>query len=229
MSGLGTVCLQHGEAALPIASGVTTAREARDHATVVFYGDSIVTGWRGTTRPRARWSSLVSDELGWREVNLAIDGMGFFHRRGPRDASGDRTPSATDTVLLDAAIRLEPDAVVVCLAANDIRFLPEHADEIHGAIERDLTRLRDELPGRPILVVTYYPVVQLSDRGNLINGWISGMAERLGFLYVDAFRRVIDSDRSLLCDDDTHPNDAGHRALAGAILPACRALRLDAS
>jgi len=197
-----------------------------NHPTVVFYGDSIVTGWRGTTRPRARWSSLVSDELGWREVNLAIDGMGYYRRRGPRDATGERAPSATDTTLLDAAIRLEPDAVVVCLAANDIRFLPDHADEVRGAIERDLTRLREELSGRPVLVVTYYPVVELSPRGTVINGWIAETAERLGLHYVDAFRRVIDSNADLVCDDHTHPNDAGHRALADALLPVCRALGL---
>jgi lysophospholipase L1-like esterase len=205
---------------------VATSGQALNHPTVVFYGDSIVTGWRGTTRPRARWSSLVSDELGWREVNLAVDGMGYFRRRGPRDATGEAAPSATDTTILDAVIRLDPDAVVVCLAANDIRFLPEHADEIRGAVERDLARLRDELPARPILVVTYYPVVQLSERATLINGWIAGTAERLGLQYVDAFRRVMDGNRSLLCDDDTHPNDDGHRALADAILPACRSLRL---
>lgn len=199
-----------------------------NHPTVVFYGDSIVTGWRGTTHPRARWSSLLSDELGWREVNVAINGMGYFRRRGPRDATGECEPSSTDTTLLDAAIRLDPDAVVVCLAANDIRFLPEQAEQIRSAMERDLSRLRDELPGRPILVVTYYPVVELSERSALINGWVAETAERLGLTYVDAFRRAIDGNGALLCDDETHPNDAGHRALADAILPAGRSLRLRA-
>lgn len=205
---------------------MATSEQARNHPTVVFYGDSIVTGWRGTTHPRARWSSLLSDELGWREVNLAINGMGYFRRRGPRAAVDRYEPSATDTTLLDAAIRLEPDAVVVCLAANDIRMLPEHAGEIRGAIERDLSRLRDELPGRPILVVTYFTHIELSERGTLINGWIADTADRLGLHYVDAFRRAIDSNDALLCDDHTHPNDDGHRALADAILPICRSLRL---
>ncbi|AEV84589.1 GDSL family lipase [Actinoplanes sp. SE50] len=205
---------------------MVTSQHASNHPTVVFYGDSIVTGWRGTTHPRARWSSLVSDELGWREVNLSINGMGYFRRRGPRGGDDRYLPSATDTTLLDAAIRLDPDAVIVCLAANDIRMLPEHADEVRAAIDRDLTRLRDELPGRPILVVTYYPVAELSERATLINNWVAGTAERLGLTYVDAFRRTVDGDEKLLCDDHTHPNDDGHRALADAILPACRALTL---
>ena len=211
----------------PLASRVPSSTHTLNHPTVAFYGDSIVTGWRGTTDPRARWSSLLSDELGWREVNLAINGMGYFRRRGPRDSVGDYAPSATDTTLLDAIIRLEPDAVFVCLSANDIRFLPEHTEEIRSAIERDLSRLRDQLPGCPILVVTYYPVVRLSERASLLNQWIADTASQLGLQYVDAFRRVIDGNDDLLCDDGIHPNDDGHRALADAILPACRTLRLQ--
>ncbi|BCY09508.1 SGNH/GDSL hydrolase family protein [Actinoplanes sp. L3-i22] len=203
---------------------MATSPHALNHPTVVFYGDSIVTGWRGTTHPRARWSSLVSDELGWREVNLSINGMGYFRRRGARGGDDRYLPSATDTTLLDAAIRLEPDAVIVCLAANDIRMLPEHAAEVRGAIERDLTRLHDELPGRPILVTVYYTGLELSERAILINGWIADTAKRLGLPYFDAFPKAINYNYALLCDDHTHPNDDGHRDLADAILPVCRSL-----
>ncbi|MCM4078567.1 SGNH/GDSL hydrolase family protein [Actinoplanes sp. TRM88002] len=94
-------------------------------------------------------------------------------------------------------------------------------------MERDLSRLHDQLPGRPILVVTYYPVVQLSERASLLNQWIADTASQLGLQYVDAIRRVIDGNDDLLCDDGIHPNDDGHRALADAILPACRTLRLQ--
>ncbi|MGN7191730.1 hypothetical protein [Curtobacterium sp. MCBA15_004] len=50
--------------------------------TVVFYGDSIVTGWRGISSPNKRWTTIVSERLGWRELNLAINGVGFVRRRG---------------------------------------------------------------------------------------------------------------------------------------------------
>jgi lysophospholipase L1-like esterase len=111
-------------------------------------------------------------------------------------------------------------------SANDIRFLPAQAEEIRGAIKRDLSRLRDQLAGRPILVVTYYPVVPLSERASLLNQWIADTASQLGLQYVDAFRRVIDGNVNLMCDDGIHPNDDGHRALADAILPAGRTLHL---
>ncbi|MGC5165412.1 SGNH/GDSL hydrolase family protein [Luteimicrobium sp. DT211] len=203
---------------------MATPTQARRHPTVAFYGDSIVTGWRGTSSPRARWSSLVSDDLGWREVNLALDGMGYFRRRGPRGADGERQPSATDTTLLDALVRLEPDAVVVCLSANDIRFLPDRADEVRAAIDRDHRRLAEDLPGRPVLVTTYFPTRELSDRAAQMRAWITDAAARWGHTHVAGFGTATADDPHLLCDDGVHPNDAGHRALADAILPACAAL-----
>ena len=52
-------------------------------------------------------------------------------------------------------------------------------------------------------------------------------ANRLGLPYFDAFPKAINYNDALLCDDHTHPNDDGHRALADAILPTCRSLQLQ--
>jgi len=168
----------------------------------------------------------VSDELGWREVNVALNGMGYFRRRGLRGADGERQPSATDTTLLDAVIRLEPDAVLVCLSANDIRFLPDRAHDVRAAIDRDHRRLAEGLPGRPVLVMTYFPTHDLTERAALVQEWITSSAARWGHTYVEGFRTATADRPDLLCDDGVHPNDAGHRALADAVLPACRALGL---
>ncbi len=205
---------------------MATSTDAKNHPNVAFYGDSISFGWRGTTAPRARWTSLVSDELGWREVNLSLNGMGYFRRRGPRGADGERQPSAADTTLLDAVIRLEPEAVVVCLGGNDIRFLPDRGSEVRAAIDRDHRRLAEDLPGRPVLVVTKFSTRDLSERALLVQDWITASAARWGHTYVEGFRTATADRPDLLCDDGVHPNDAGHRALADAVLPACRALGL---
>jgi lysophospholipase L1-like esterase len=202
---------------------VPTSSAARDHPTAVFYGDSIVTGWRGTTAPRRRWSSLVSDELGWREVCLAVDGMGFYRRRGPRGPSGALTPSATDTTLLDAAVRLAPEVVVVCLAANDLVHVEDHGAEVRHGVRRDLGRLRDGLPEALVAVTTYFPTAQLSPRAALLIGWVSAAAEEFGHAWVPGFRSAIAGRAELLCDDRVHPNDDGHAALAAAVLPTLRA------
>lgn len=196
--------------------------------TVVFYGDSISTGWRGISAPRARWTSLVSDELAWREVNLSIDGMAFCRRRGARP-SAEQPPgdSADDTTLLDAAIRLAPAAVVVSLGANDSMLLQGNEDRIRRSIHRDLRRLRDELPGRPVVVAPFFSWSQLPPKTGQIVAWEREAADEYGHLFVDALLTPIEADPSMLCEDGIHANDQGHRALADSILPHLRSLNLS--
>ncbi|MBB6629372.1 SGNH/GDSL hydrolase family protein [Nocardioides sp. KIGAM211] len=203
-----------------------TDSRARKHPTAVFYGDSIVTGWRGTTTPTARWTGLVCAELGWRGVDLAVDGMGWFRRRGPRDTAGELTPSATDTTLLDAAIHLAPDVVVTCLAANDAGFVDHHADEIRASMRRDLIRLRNELPGVPVVVTAYVPARATSQRLTTVLDWLVATAKELGLVHAEDSAHAVGDDPDLLCDDGIHPNDAGHAALAASVLPTLRRLVL---
>ncbi|HEU4567020.1 MAG TPA: SGNH/GDSL hydrolase family protein [Marmoricola sp.] len=205
-------------------TSASAGNRVRAHPTAVFYGDSLVTGWRGTTRPEARWSDLVCERLGWREVPLAVDGMGYLRRRGPRDAQGQRPPSTTDTTLLDAAIRLAPDVVVVCLGINDVVLVDERPDDVHAGIRRDLSRLPGELPGVPVVVTMYAPSEELSAAASLVEGWVVDECVRSGLRYVQRFGRAVGGDPDLLCDDGFHPNDAGHAALAEAILPTLREL-----
>lgn len=205
---------------------MTTTPVARDLPTVAFYGDSITTGHRSISSPERRWSSLVCTELDWREVNIAIDGMGFYRRRGPRDADGKLTNSADDTTLLDAVVRLRPDAVVVCLSANDLRFMDDMPDVIAQCTRRDFERLATELPGVPVVAVTYFPGTQLSHRGLGIVANVENACKATGATYVDAFRHVVDANTALVNEDEVHPNDEGHRLLAEAILPTLRSLNL---
>lgn len=200
-----------------------TPADAQRHPYAVFYGDSIVTGWRGTTSPHQRWPAIVCDRLAWRETTLALDGMGYFRRRGPRDANGDREPSASDTTLLDAAIRLEPDVLIVCLGANDLQFVDDHAVQIEHATRRDLMRLSTDLPdSTAVVVTTYFPTTQLSLRAQRIENCVVQACREHGLTYVEAFRSVIGGDRRLLCDDGVHPNDEGHHALADLMAPILR-------
>jgi lysophospholipase L1-like esterase len=194
--------------------------------TAAFYGDSITTGHRGTSAPRSRWSSLVCDDLSWREINIAMDGMGFYRRRGPYGPDAQLTPSATDTTLLDAVIRLNPDVVVVCLSANDLPFMDDHAETVAACTLRDFQRLATGLPKTPVVAVTYFPGTELSQRGQRIVANVERACAETGATYVDSFRYVVDGNLTLLAPDEIHPNDAGHRALADAILPTLRGLDL---
>lgn len=197
----------------------------RAFPTVVFLGDAISSGGRSVTSPRRRWTSLVSEELDWHEVNLSISGMGFYRRRGAKPGPGAVwDSSAEDTTLLEAAIRLDPAAVIVCLGANDAVLLDGHEDEIRTAIDRDLRMLHHELPGSPVVIAPFFPWSPLPPRTSQVVAWLRESSGVYDHRFTDALLTAIDANPELVGEDEIHPNDAGHARLAEAILPVLRGL-----
>lgn len=193
--------------------------------TAVFLGDAVTTGWQALTHPRNRWSSLVCEHLRWREVNLAVDGLGFFARRGGHLPGGDRAPSCRDTSWLEVALRAQPDVVTVCLGVNDAAFLPSQHELVREAIEHDLTFLRGRLPSRcAVVVAPYFPALGVGPRFGVIRRHVHETATHLGLVSTDAMTQAIDGDEDKLALDGIHPNDAGHAAIARAMIRVYREL-----
>lgn len=206
---------------------MATAPDARNFPTVAFLGDSISTGFRGLTHPRSRWTSRVCDELGWRETNLSINGMGFFRRRGQRPTVEDTwANTAEDTLLLDALLRAYPATLVISLGGNDAFLLAEHADEVRAAIFRDLSRVHEQQPDLPVVVAPFNGPARVSERFAPVIGWIREACDASGHVFTDALMTAINDDLSLVCDDCIHPNDDGHARLAASILPVLHDLPL---
>ena len=67
---------------------------AQPFPAALFIGDSVTTGWQAIEKPTQCWTSLLCQALGWREINLGIDGLGFFARRGPA-LPGRQEPEAS--------------------------------------------------------------------------------------------------------------------------------------
>lgn len=95
---------------------------AQPFPAALFIGDSVTTGWQAIEKPTQRWTSLLCQALGWREINLGIDGLGFFARRGPALPDGTRAPAVANTELLKAAVRLQSQVIFVSLGLNDAAF-----------------------------------------------------------------------------------------------------------
>ena len=75
-------------------------------------------------------------------------------------------------------------------------------------------------------MTTYFSVGELSADAAVVHDWIITACDELGLVYVEEFRLAVNGSLDLLCDDEIHPNDAGHAALAQAILPTLRSLQL---
>ncbi|WP_026427416.1 SGNH/GDSL hydrolase family protein [Actinomyces slackii] len=197
---------------------MSTIPHASDFPTAVFLGDSVTTGWRGVTHPRQRWTSLVCEHQRWREVNLAADGLGHFARRGGHAPGGARTPSCRDTTWLEAILRCEPDLVTVSLGLNDAAFLSSQRELVDQAIEHDLSFLAARLRGTAIVVAPYFPAMDTGPRFQAVRRMIHEHATALGLTSTDTLSQAIDGDDELLTIDSIHPDDAGHAAMARAMI-----------
>ena len=190
----------------------------RAFPTAVFLGDSVTTGWRAVTHPRNRWSSLVCEHLRWRETSLAADGMGFFARRGGHLPGGGRSPSCRDVTWLETVLRAEPDVVTVSLGLNDAAFLPSQLDLVRQAVDHTLSFLAARLPGTPVVIAPYFPALGTGPRFGVVRRMVHERATELGLTSTDVMSTAINGEPDRLSMDGIHPDDAGHAAIARAMI-----------
>lgn len=188
---------------------------------VAFYGDSYTRG-TGASSPDKRWSTIVSAERGWREINRSENGLGFVNRRASMGPGLDDIPA----LVIDD----DPDIVFVTMGLNDNFSYDRAADDIRAAIDSDLRRLRDGLPDARIVVVE--PFWYTDDRPasvDVIAGWVEAAAERIDADHVDGASHWLDghdadASDSWMASDGLHPNDTGYADMAKRMDAALRAL-----
>lgn len=196
--------------------GVDAALYAAVVPTVAFYGDSIVTGWRGISRTENRWSTIVAKRLGWGALHFAIDGVGFVRRRGI-----DRSDDGATLGLLSDVLASGADACVVALGVNDSVIVLGREDDVRAAIARDLEALHGRFPsGRLAVLDLYSPYGTDYPPGwRAVRRILDEETRRVGLSLVPGLATAINRSPALLCSDGVHPNDRGHAALAAAVEP----------
>jgi lysophospholipase L1-like esterase len=188
---------------------------------VAFYGDSYTRG-TGASEPGRRWSTLLSMDRGWNEINPSVDGLGFVNNRLP-----DGTPLLGGKDLVDIVIDARPDIVIVTMGLNDNFAFSRTDEEIEAAIRSDLVRLHTELPGARLVVVE--PFWYTDDRPDSVEriiGWVREAAEDLDADYVPGASHWLDGRPEWISGDGLHPNDDGYAALAARMDAALAELGL---
>ncbi|RUR01782.1 SGNH/GDSL hydrolase family protein [Labedella endophytica] len=192
-----------------------------DGPVVAFYGDSYTLG-TGASDPSARWSTVIAQQHGWREVNPSVNGLGFVNARGAfGEGSGD---------LPDLIIAADPDIVFVTMGLNDNFRYDSSADLIREQISADLTRLNDALPDARVIVVE--PFWYTEDRPESVStiiGWVEAAAADIDADYIPGASRWLDghyagSDDSWMASDGLHPDDTGYAHMAEQMDAALAAL-----
>jgi lysophospholipase L1-like esterase len=172
--------------------------------TVAFYGDSYTLG-TGASDSGKRWSTIVSEERNWEEVNPSVNGLGFINNR--TDFGENDLPAAI--------IASDPDIVFVTMGLNDNFSFAFAADDIEKQITEDLTRLHDALPdARFIVVEPFWYTDERPQSLETIIGWVHDAADVIGADYIEGASRWIEGHPEWMADDGLHPNDDGYAEMA---------------
>lgn len=180
--------------------------------TVVFIGDSYAAG-SGTSDPARRWTSRLSFNQGWHEVNLAQGGTGYLSKS--TDPGAAARPNYPEEIA--AAVKAKPDVVVVSGGRNDT-LLP--IDAVEAATKQFYTDLRAALPKAVVIAVSPVwdasaPPAELAQ----VAGTVKASAEGIGGTYLDIGQPLAGKPQ-LIIGDKVHPNDKGAAALADATIAA---------
>ncbi|QLD12320.1 SGNH/GDSL hydrolase family protein [Microbacterium oleivorans] len=182
---------------------------------VVFLGDSYTAGVGASDRARG-WASLVGEAEGWRVRNLARGGTGFAST-----VTGDDAPAAcgrdvcpTFGQMAIEGASLLPDIVVVSGGRNDVGGDPVDA-EVDGFFET----VAAAYPGSRIYVTDVLWHEQEPEAVARLSDVVHDDAERIGATWLD-IGQPLAGGGELLADDGIHPSDAGHAAIARAVISA---------
>ena len=166
-----------------------------------FYGDSYTLG-TGATELGKRWSTIISRDRGWVEVNPSVNGLGFINNRFSVD-------------LPATIIAAEPDIVFVTMGLNDNFSYSEASAEIEAQITTDLERLRDALPdARFIVVEPFWYTDERPASLAIISGWVEDAAAAIGADYIPGASHWIEGHPEWMAVDGLHPNDEGYAEMA---------------
>jgi lysophospholipase L1-like esterase len=178
---------------------------------VAFYGDSYTRG-TGLDDPTERWSTIISEDRGWREFNPSVNGLGFVNNRASiGEGSGD---------LPDLIIAEEPDIVFVTMGLNDNFSYDNDPDLIRETITDDLRRFREALPDARLIVIEPFWYTDERPRSlEVITGWARDAAAEVDADWIPGASgwldgHYADSDDSWMASDGLHPNTAGYRHMA---------------
>ncbi len=188
--------------------GTYTAPASPSGPVVAFIGDSYTFG-TGAKNRLNRWSTQVSNQLGWQEANFGKGGTGYISIS--QQCSG---PCTTYGGTIEEAKAASPSMVFVTGIRNDASLAPQDLD---SAIGDFYPALRAALPDAKIVAISpiwdaNQPPARIADIGDRIRESVEGV----GGTYLD-IGQPLQGHPEFLDPDGVHPNDAGYSAIAEAI------------
>ena len=211
---LGALCLIFAGCANYLAGCANYVEAAAPKA--AFIGDSITAG-HGASSEQTRWTSLVSQKMGWIEHNFGRGGTGYLATSSREGCGLDFCPNYLG--MLDEVASSDPDIVVVAGGENDMAQFA--SGPVSGAITDTFNGLRERLPSARIIAVGPF-ARDITSSVTAFDLVVQDAARAIGGEYVSLIAPKPAVQEDMFTADGVHVNDSGHAAIADRITSVLR-------
>ncbi len=197
---------------LPIPTyGADSAQE-----TAAFLGDSYTAG-TGASPTSKRWTTLLSEEEGWQELNDGAGGTGYVVTAS-EDGCGK---SFCDNYLgrVGEVVKQDPDVVVVAGGQNDFAKYQTDPDAVRENIGKVFDELHEKLPAAKIIAVGPSTTSDIAPQVTGLDDAVRESASKVGAQYISLLDPNV-IEQSWVTADGGHVNNDGHAAIAKRIAEA---------
>jgi len=209
---LGALCL--------IVAGCANYVEA-SAPKAAFIGDSITAG-HGASSERTRWTSLVSQNMGWIEYNFGRGGTGYLATSSRQGCGLDFCPNYLG--MLNDVVSSGPDIVVVSGGANDMAQFVSNSGLVSRAITDTFNEVRKRLPNARIIAVGPF-ARDITSAVIAFDLVVQGAARTIGGQYVSMIAPTPVLQANMFIADGVHANDSGQAAIADRITSVLQRFR----
>lgn len=187
------------------ASKKATTTKVATIPLVAFIGDSFCDGTGASTK-LTRWTTLVSQELGWFEKNACLGGTGYITSTGRRSYQ-----DSTDAMLTS----LKPAIFVISGGKNDLGLMTEGGTEISHASCALFKGIKASLPKAQILVVSpFWDTTEVPAAIGIESSAIKVCTVEYGAKFLSGAHRWLEGNEKLFDATVGAPNDEGQKLIA---------------
>jgi lysophospholipase L1-like esterase len=178
--------------------------------TAAFIGDSYTIG-AGASEMDKRWTTLVSERMGWKELNFGHGGTGYVN-------VPVKTHSPNYLGVLGDVSAASPDVVVVSGGQNDMGAFAQDSLAVSQAIADTYAGLRQRLPNARIVAVGPSAPGDITASVTAFDLAVQTAAQHVGAEYVSLLAPTPVIQHDMVIADGVHVNDSGHEAIADRIV-----------
>lgn len=183
-------------------------------AVVVFMGDSYTQGTGASTRA-SQWSSIVSAEEGWHEINLGRGGTGFLANSSFQGCGLESCPNYAG--MLPEAVNAQPSLLVIAGGQNDFNMFMTNRESVVNAINSTFTSAREAFPDLQNISVGPSTPNNVDADFVAFDEAIRSAANAAGAERISLITPPV-IEESMVLSDGGHVNDDGHAAIADRVI-----------